>query len=169
MTLISAYLFVYLRFGRDNFPYLLKDINSEIVVMDDILTADKAASLSESVEKLLSSHDYPKKTANHAALFVEEIGLTILEKNKRSKKPLLFEISLFFEDDSVFIIERDSGKLFDLTDPDLEIKGLSGYILSGLMESHKEKAYLVTTGYNRNMIRFSKNEKWQRRGNDECI
>ena len=48
-------------------------------------------------------------------------------------------------------------------------KGLSGYILSGLMESHKEKAYLVTTGYNRNMIRFSKNEKWQRRGNDECI
>ena len=169
MTLISAYLFVYLRFGRDNFPYLLKDIDSEIVVMDDILTADKAASLSESVEKLLSSHDYPKKTANHAALFVEEIGLTILEKNKRSKKPLLFEISLFFEDDSVFIIERDSGKLFDLTDPDLEIKGLSGYILSGLMESHKEKAYLVTTGYNRNMIRFSKNEKWQRRGNDECI
>jgi Na+-driven multidrug efflux pump len=169
MTLISAYLFVYLRFGRDNFPYLLKDIDSEIVVMDDILTADKAASLSESVEKLLSSHDYPKKTANHAALFVEEICLTILEKNKRSKKTLLFEISLFFEDDSVFIIERDSGKLFDLTDPDLEIKGLSGYILSGLMESHKEKAYLVTTGYNRNMIRFSKNEKWQRRGNDECI
>lgn len=86
MTLISAYLFVYLRFGRDNFPYLLKDIDSEIVVMDDILTADKAASLSESVEKLLSSHDYPKKTANHAALFVEEICLTILEKNKRSKK-----------------------------------------------------------------------------------
>ena len=63
------------------------------------------------------------------------------------------------EDDSVLIIERDSGKLFDLTDPDLAVKGLSGYILSGLMESHKEKAYLITTGYNRNMIRFSTNEK----------
>ena len=154
--------------------YLLKrTLNSYVTILAIqsafLITADKAASLSESVEKLLSSHDYPKKTANHAALFVEEIGLTILEKNKRSKKPLLFEISLFFEDDSVFIIERDSGKLFDLTDPDLEIKGLSGYILSGLMESHKEKAYLVTTSYNRNMIRFSKNEKWQRRGNDECI
>ena len=159
LTLISAYLFVYLRFGKDNFPYLLKDIDSEITVMDDTLTPDTAASLSASVRKLLSSHNYPKKTANHAALFVEEIGLTILENNKHSKKQLFFEISLFFEDDSVLIIERDSGELFDLTDPGLEIKGLSGYILSGLMESHKEKAYLVTTGYNRNMIRFPRNEK----------
>lgn len=67
------------------------------------------------------------------------------------------ELSLFFEPDSVLIIERDSGELFDLTDPDLQIRGLSGFILSGLMEAHKEeKAYLVTTGYNRNMIRFSR-------------
>ena len=54
------------------------------------------------------------------------------------------------------IIERDSGKLFDLTDSDAQISGLSGFVLSGLMEAHKEKAYLVTTGYNRNMIRFSR-------------
>ena len=56
-------------------------------------------------------------------------------------------------------IERDSGELFDLTNPDIPIKGLSGFILSGLMESHKEKAYLVTTGYNRNMIRFYKGKE----------
>ena len=31
----------------------------------------------------------------------------------------------------------------------------SVYICWGLMASHQEKAYLVTTGYNRNMIRFS--------------
>ncbi|MCR4841304.1 MAG: hypothetical protein K5848_07165 [Lachnospiraceae bacterium] len=37
---------------------------------------------------------------------------------------------------------------------DLHIEGLSGYVISGLMEAHKEKTYLVTTGYNRNMIRF---------------
>ena len=50
----------------------------------------------------------------------------------------------------------DSGKLFDITDPDLHIAGLSSMFLSGLMESHREKAHLVTTGYNRNMIRFSR-------------
>ena len=68
----------------------------------------------------------------------------------------MVEISLFFEKDSVLIIERDSGELFDLTDPDLHIEGLSGFVLSGLMDAHKEKAYLVTTGYNRNMIRFTR-------------
>ena len=156
LTLICAFLFVYLRFGKDNFPFLLKNMESEIVVMDDTLTPDSASALSEKVQDCLLSHQYPKDAANRAALFTEEIGLTIIEINKRSKKPVLIEFSLFFEDDHVLIIERDSGKLFDLTDPDAEIKGLSGFILSGLMEAHDEKAYLVTTGYNRNMIRFSR-------------
>ena len=156
LTLVCALLFVYLRFGRDNFPFLLKNMESEIVVMDDTLTPDCASALSEKVQDCLLSHQYPKDAANRAALFTEEIGLTIIEINKRSKKPVLIEFSLFFEDDHVLIIERDSGKLFDLTDPDAEIKGLSGFILSGLMEAHDEKAYLVTTGYNRNMIRFSR-------------
>ena len=154
LTLICAMLFVYLRFGRDNFPFLLKEMDSEIIVIDDILSPEAAASLSEQVADSLLSHQYPQDTANRAALFTEEIGLTVLDVNKQSKKPVQVELSLFFEDDHVLIIERDSGKLFDPTDPDAEIKGLSGFILSGLMEAHDEKAYLVTTGYNRNIIRF---------------
>ena len=114
------------------------------------------SALAEKVGNNLLTHNYPSKTANRAALFVEEIGLTTLEINKQSKKPILIELSLFFGPDSVLIIQRDSGKLYDLTDPDAHINGLSGFILSGLMEAHKEKAYLVTTGYNRNMIRFSR-------------
>ena len=102
--------------------------------------------------------DIRKELRIICVLFVEEIGLTVAERNRQSKKPVLVELSLFFESDSVLIIERDSGELFDLTDPDLPIKGLSGFVLSGLMEAHKEeKAYLVTTGYNRNMIRFPRN------------
>lgn len=156
LTLVCALLFVYLRYGKDNFPFLLNDMNAEIIVMDIILTPKTATVLSWQVADSLLSHQYPKDTANRAALFTEEIGLTILESNKQAKKPLLIELSLFYEADHVLIIERDSGKLFDLTDPDNQIKGLSGFTLSGLMEAHREKAYLVTTGYNRNMIRFSR-------------
>ena len=156
LTLACALLFVYLRFGKDNFPFLLKSIDSEIEVIDDVLTDESAALISDRIGKSLLSHKYSKEEANRAALFVEEIGLTIIEKNKKSKKPVLIEFSLFFEPDSVLIIQRDSGELFDITDPDFKIKGLSGFVLSGLMEAHKEeKAYLVTTGYNRNIIRFS--------------
>ena len=156
LTLVCAMLFVYLRFGKDNFPFLLNDMDSEIVVLDDTLSPESASALSVQVADCLISHQYPKETANRAGLFAEEIGLTVLDINKQSKDPILVELSLFFENDQVLIVERDSGVLFDLTDPDAPVKGLSGFLLSGLMETHKGKAYLVTTGYNRNMIRFAK-------------
>lgn len=156
LALIAAYIFVFLCFGRDNFPFLLKDMESEIVVLDDTLTPEAATALSKNIERSFLSHDYSKEVASRASLFVEEIGLTLLEMNQGAKKPILIELSIFFEPDSALIIERDSGVLFDLTDPDAEIKGLSGFVLSGLMKAQKEKAYLVTTGYNRNMIRFSR-------------
>ena len=155
LTLVIAYTYVYLRFGKENFPYLLKDMDSEIVVMDDTLTPENAAHLSDKVRDSLLAHQYKRTAANNAALFIEEIGLTILERNKKAKKPLLIELSLFFEEGSVLVVERDSGVLFDLTASDVQIGELSSFILSGMMEAHKEKAYLVTTGYNRNMIRFS--------------
>ena len=156
LTLVCAMLFVYLRFGKDSFPFLLNDMDSEIVVLDDTLSPESASALSVQVADCLISHQYPKETANRAGLFAEEMGLTVLDINKQSKDPILVELSLFFEDDQVLIVERDSGVLFDLTDPDAPVKGLSGFLLSSLMETHKDKAYLVTTGYNRNMIRFAK-------------
>ena len=159
LTLVFAMLFVYLRFGKNDFPFLLGDMDTEIVVLDDTLSSESVSALSAQVTDSLISHRYPKKTANRAGLFAEEIGLTVLDINKQSKKPILVEFSIFFEADQVLIIERDSGKLFDLTDPDAQINGLSGFVLSGLMDAHKEKAYLVTTGYNRNMIRFVKTQE----------
>lgn len=159
LALSAAMLFVRLKFGKDNFPFLLKDMETEIEVLDDTLSSQSAAALSERVGNSLKTHGYPDIAVTRASLFVEEIGLTILEMNRKSKKPVLIELSLFFKSDSVLVILRDSGLLFDITDPDLRIKGLSGFVLNGLMEAHKEeKAYLVTTGYNRNMIRFSKGE-----------
>ncbi len=157
VTLVISLAYIYLRYGKKLFPYLLKDMDSEILVFDDILTKETATGLSETVQNLLKEHNYPKGLANKASLFVEEIGLTILEQNKKEKKKLLIELSMFFEEKGVLIIERDSGKIFDITDPDQKIEGLSGFILSGLMEIHKEKAYLTTTGYNRNMMRFQIN------------
>ena len=154
LTLITAFTFVYFKYGKSNFPFLLKDIESEIIVLDDVLTSETAAKLSRQVSDILIKYQYSKDTITHAALFIEEMGLTILDKKRDKKKDILVELSLFFEKDSLVIIERDSGILFDITDPDQKIEGLSAFVLSGLMEAHKEKAYLTTTGYNRNMIRF---------------
>ena len=153
LALVNSLLFIRLRYGKNMFPYLLGTTDTDIVVMDGPLTPETCAQFSERVDELLHEHEYPKDTAMKAALFTEEIGLTILEKN--DKKKLQIEIFLFFENDSVLLIERDSGAIFDLTDPDLKIDGLSSFILSRLMEAHPEKAYLTTNGYNRIMMRFT--------------
>lgn len=158
LALALSFAFIRIRYGSEKFPYLLEDATSEIIVMDDILSKDSCAGLSEYVQTVMQEHGYPPNTATRAALFTEEIGLTILEKNGDGKKPILTELSLLFEENSALLIERDSGEIFDLTDPDQKISGLSSFILSGLMEAHKEKAYLTTTGYNRNMMRFLKEE-----------
>lgn len=154
LALALSFLFIRLRYGEARFPYLLENTDTEIIVMEDILTSEGCARLSERVQAAMQEHGYPTRTAALAALFTEEIGLTILEKNTEKKKPILTEISLLFEKDSALLIERDSGEIFDLTAPDQAVSGLSSFILSGLMEAHKEKAYLTTTGYNRNMMRF---------------
>lgn len=156
LTLVCALGFVYCRFGKNQFPFLLQEMKDEIVVLDARLTPDSAADLSKQVEDCLLYHQWAKEAAGRAALFTEEMGLSILERNKKMKKHLLIELSLFLEEDSVLMIERDSGELFDLTDSDLAVKGLSSFVLSGLMTAQQEKNYLVTTGYNRNMIRFEK-------------
>ena len=156
LALLLSFLFIRLRYGKEDFPYLLGRMKVPIVVLDDSLTPENCAGLSERVNEEVRMRGYPERSATQAALFTEEIGLTLIEKNKAAKKPLLIEISLFFEENSVLLVERDSGVIFDVTDPELKIDGLSSFVINGLLNAQKEKAYLTTTGYNRNMIWFSK-------------
>ena len=159
LALIITMIFIRWHYGKASFPNLLVPKHADIVVFDGFFTTEMCSVLSEKVQNTLNERGYSKKQSMKAALFTEEIGLTIIEKNKDSKSPVLAEISLLFDEGSVMLIERDAGKVFDITDPDMKIDGLSSFILTGLMESHKEKAYQTTTGYNRNMIRLYKNEE----------
>ena len=155
LTLILSFGFIRFYFGKKRFPYVIEMPDTEIIVLEDTLTPEHAAGLSQGVEKALKDRNYGRNTIVHAALFTEEIGLAVIERNKKKKAMLLAEFSLILDRDSVLVIERDSGEIFDITDPDMDIKGISSFIISGLMEAHNEKAYLTTTGYNRNMIRFT--------------
>lgn len=155
LALVLALLYIRLRYERARFPYLLESTQRPILVFDDVLTRESCVKLSEQVLEALRDCGFGDRSATQAALFTEEIGLTLIEKNKTARKPLLVEISLLFEESSVLLIERDSGAIFDVTDPELKIDGLSSFVINGLLNAQKEKAYLTTTGYNRNMIRFT--------------
>ena len=130
-------------------------MGSRIIVFDSILETENLSEISEKVQSELTQQGYDKASAMKAALFTEEIGTTLLEYN--GKKKVWVEYSLLYDNDSVRLIIRDSGEIFDVTDPDLKIKGLSSFVISGLLNAQKEKDYIPTTGYNRNIIRFRKN------------
>ena len=156
LTLICTLLFVALRFGRDNFPFLLGSMRSEIVVMDDVLTAESAVDLPKHVRRCMLAHQYAPAKADNAAQVIGELVSCMIQKNRHAKKKVLIELSLFFEDASVQIIERDSGELFEFVASDAPGGDMSDRTPDGQIEAQREGAYLVTTGYNRNRIQYSR-------------
>ena len=147
-------LYVRIRYGKKLFPHLLGGSGDRYAVFEDVLRPETCVRLSEQVQSALRSRGYSERCAVQAALFTEEIGLTVLEKNRSAKRPVFMEISLLFEDGAVQLVERDTGVIFDAADPDLKVDGLSSFVLNGLLLAHRDKNNLTTMGCNRNIIRF---------------
>ena len=155
LATILTLLYIRLRYGAKRYPYLLEEDGNDIVILEDVLKPESCARLSALVSKAITERGHAKEMANHAALFTEEILLTALEKNKTRKRQLQVELSLLFDKNSVRLIERDNGEIFDDTDQNMRVDGFSSYVLSRMMAVHQEKVYLTTTGYNRTMVQFS--------------
>lgn len=155
LAVILTLLYIRLRYGAERFPYLLEADSSDTVILEDLLTPESCSGLSALVSKAITDRGFTKETANRAALFTEELLLTALEKNRRRKRPLRAEISLLFGKDSVRLIERDNGEVFDDTDQNMKVDGFSSYVLNRMMARQRRRAYLTTTGYNRTVLQFS--------------
>ena len=112
--------------------------------------------MAENIQLQLEKHGFDKKISLKARLFSEEIFSTIYEKN--IDKKVIIEVSLLFDKESVSLIFRDSGKIFDITDPDMEIISISNLLLNKLLSMKEEKDYIPTTGYNKNVLKFYMNE-----------
>lgn len=76
--------------------------------------------------------------------------MLILEKNPNKK--IWAECTLIVIDDSVKVILRDSGVIFDLTDEDAAVSSIRQYVVSNMLVVPDHKAYITTTGYNRNEL-----------------
>ena len=150
--LVVSMAILLLRVGRERFPWLLDIHEVQIYVYDDILSPEVLTTAAREIQVQMEKHQYPPETSMRAALFVEEISSTIMERNKH--KRILIEYTLLFEKSFVRLVIRDSGVIFDITDPDLHITGLSSYVINYLLNEKIEKGYVTTTGYNRNQIRF---------------
>ncbi|MDO5329263.1 MAG: MATE family efflux transporter [Coriobacteriia bacterium] len=148
---IIAIIVIFVVYGRKNFPLLLKDNKTISRNFNLLLNKESLMQTQKDIIVFLEDQNVKKKTIDKIALYVEEIGLSVLDKND---KPVIMEYSLIFEDKNILLIERDNGCLFDITDQDMQSVSLNTFVVSSLMSKNSSNQYIKSTGFNRSVYKF---------------
>ena len=135
--------------GRHGFPLLLpRKREAKVRMFDLVLTEDEIVRTSKAVAAAL-----PDDVAQRAALMVEEVFMTVRERNPNRKR-ILGEVTLDLNDGVVMTL-RDDGVIFDITDADAKVSSLRTYLVASVMQRQRGRVNLVTTGFNRNVFRLA--------------
>lgn len=141
--------------SRELFPFLLPvDHDHRIFIYDFDVGPETCADMSRTADEVLRSFPYSRKTRMLAGIFIEDMLMLSFDKN-REKDGLHAECTIIAEPDGVRLILRDSGTVFDATDEDAFPDSFRQYVVANLMSVQENKAYLTTTGYNRNELYFA--------------
>ena len=152
--LLLFYLFVYCRYGRRLFPFLLdRDREANIRVFDLTLDEGSIAATSVKVGMALAPTGVGSAVEMRAQLMTEEVLMAVKDRN--GAKRVNAEVTLDLND-GVLLTMRDDGEIFDITDSDVKVSGVRSFLVACMMEKQREKANLITTGFNRNVFRFKK-------------
>ena len=140
------FTFLLLRKHGKKFPLLLE--KKDIVSRDDMLTVESLMEIRDWAGRECDKRGIATKTKTKLEVMVEDLGMLIIEKNK--KKPVLAEITISFKRD-IKVVMRDDGVLYDVTDPDAALSFRSMFV-AGLLRHGSRSAYLFTQNYNRNVF-----------------
>jgi len=140
------FTFILLHKHGKKFPLLLE--KKDIVSRDDMLTVPSLMEIRDWVGKECDKRNISSKVKTKLEVMVEDLGMLIIEKNK--KKPVLVEITISFKRD-IKVVLRDDGVLYDVTDPDAALSFRSMFV-AGLLRHGSRSTYLFTQNYNRNVF-----------------
>ena len=118
------------------------------MMFDLVLTEEEIVRTSKAVAAAL-----PDEIAPRAALMVEEVFMTVRERNP-DRKRILGEVTLDLND-GVLMTLRDDGVIFDITDADAKVSSLRAYLVASVMRQQNGRLNMVTAGFNRNVFRFA--------------
>ncbi len=117
VSLITVYIYIlYIRKkeGLTGF-LLLKEPGSDVIIRSVTIEASKetAAGLSEKVQENMSMLSLDPRTANHIAVAVEEMAVSVAERREdRGEKPLI-DISFILDKEEKRVSFRENGPLFN--------------------------------------------------------
>jgi len=148
ITVIATVLMIHIKYGRNAAPLILENTEEKALSYDLCLCRESITALCDRVRSDLTERDIDHSIVNEVQLIMEESYMTILEVNKN--KPVLSECNLLIADQSLRLITRDNGRIFDITDADAKVKDLRSYMLARLMEHNPERSHVTTISFNRN-------------------
>ena len=140
--------FIYLHYGRDSFPFLLRESGKNTLNLSFCAVPEEIVTARDRLEEFLNEMRIPGRARNLAMLFLEDISVLIREGNA-SDKTVNVDAYFICGRESMNVVIWSDGEVMDLTDEARGSEGLAGYLVSSLMRGFDESKYQNTAGYNR--------------------
>ena len=138
------------RRGQYVLPWLITKPSENMLYLDGAGEPEQIISMRDAAEAFLIDRGMKKK-AQIAMMLIEELGMLLLEKNR---KKIALEFTVTVDGDEVMLSERDSGEIFDVTEQDAAVINFRGYFVDRLLKTVSRKRHMVSMGFNRNLFRF---------------
>lgn len=155
---IVTMLYVRLRYGKANWPLLLKEKTDadNTAFYEFTITPENVIATQKQIEAFLTSKGVSKKIVFRCKHLIEDLYMLIYEKNGSGKQLISAECTVILRDNAVQIITKDDGVLFNLADEDANAVSCLAFVVSGYMDALKgNKKYLTTMSYNRNTFKVT--------------
>lgn len=147
---IGILLYVYKKFGKEMFPWLVPQNHCPTFDKSVTITEENVLFARDAACSFLQENNISDSVVKQTMILFEEYGMTALDKN--FGKSVIAQYTIRIENDKLKLFFRDNGAIFDISDADTRITSFRAYIVASVMETYRNKKYLTTVGYNRLML-----------------
>lgn len=146
---------IWKKYGKRASPFLFGLGESDVFFSDFELSEENIISIQHEADAFLASRNVCKSTRTYVSLLIEEIYMLVMEKNPG--KTLLAECTVKIYN-SVLLVLKDGGIIFNVTDTDMDISNLRSFALASIMERQPRRVNLTTLYCNRNSFKLPINK-----------
>jgi len=149
---LLSVLYIKHRYGRDNYPLLLKEREDgtartlyEFRVQPAAITAVR-----DQIGEALRDYGCSERLISRTSFVFEELFMLIYDSNpkKKVKAECMVEIG-----ESIRLITKDDGRIVDLLDTDQRVVSLRAYALSNMIETHTtRRVHSLALSFNHNAL-----------------
>jgi len=142
-TWLITRLYISIRYGKNNYPYMLQEADCDNGIMFDFeVTTENIGKIESRTDLYLKESGVDKRLIIRTELPIEELFQMVIRNND---KKTYGQCSIMLTADGVQLITRDSGKILNIVEDDMQPKGLGDYVIAMYISRNKENIATVTT------------------------